>query len=138
MPEAQDSPSLVGQVASGATSRQQSGCNRQSVPCSVRASNKPGVSALLRCPSNCTGPRSLSTSRPTPPLHLCLPLRRDGLQRLTQLIFSKAQPKRLGNQILSGPMLAGLTEAYVSAINNGWVACQHGGMGLCRLHVEGW
>lgn len=52
------------------------------------------------------------------PLH-CLPARRDGLHRLTQLIFSKAQPKRLGSQILSGPMLAGLTEAYVNAINNG-------------------
>lgn len=49
------------------------------------------------------------------------PRRRDGLHRLTQLIFSKAQPKRLGPQILSGPMLAGLTEAYVDAINNGWV-----------------
>ncbi|PSC76322.1 interferon-induced guanylate-binding 1-like [Micractinium conductrix] len=46
---------------------------------------------------------------------------REGLHRLTQLIFSKAQPKRLGTQILSGPMLAGLTEAYVTAINNGAV-----------------
>lgn len=46
---------------------------------------------------------------------------RDGLHRLTQLIFSKALPKRLGSQILSGPMLAGLTEAYVTAINNGAV-----------------
>ena len=44
---------------------------------------------------------------------------REGLHRLTQIIFSKAQPKRLGSQILSGPMLAGLTEAYVTAINNG-------------------
>ena len=44
---------------------------------------------------------------------------REGLHRLTQIIFSKAQPKRLGTQILSGPMLAGLTEAYVTAINNG-------------------
>ncbi|EFN59494.1 hypothetical protein CHLNCDRAFT_56782 [Chlorella variabilis] len=46
---------------------------------------------------------------------------REGLHRLTQIIFSKAQPKRLGSQILSGPMLAGLTEAYVTAINNGAV-----------------
>lgn len=61
---------------------------------------------------------------PSPPwLTLWPPLspRRDGLHRLTQLIFSKAQPKRLGSQILSGPMLAGLTEAYVNAINNGCV-----------------
>ncbi|GAB4817604.1 hypothetical protein N2152v2_004650 [Parachlorella kessleri] len=46
---------------------------------------------------------------------------REGLARLTQLIFNKAQPKRLGNQILTGPMLAGLVEAYVTAINNGAV-----------------
>ena len=46
---------------------------------------------------------------------------REGLQRLTQLIFAKAQPKRLGAQILTGPMLAGLVEAYVGAINNGAV-----------------
>ena len=61
---------------------------------------------------------------PCPPALRCLchtlP-RREGLHRLTQLIFSKALPKRLGAQILSGPMLAGLTEAYVTAINNGWV-----------------
>ena len=33
----------------------------------------------------------------------------------------QAQPKRLGNLILTGPMLAGLVEAYVTAINNGAV-----------------
>jgi hypothetical protein len=51
---------------------------------------------------------------------------RDGLQRLTHLIFSKAQPKRLGSQILNGPMLAGLAQAYVDAINNGWVGAGGG------------
>jgi hypothetical protein len=30
-------------------------------------------------------------------------------------------PKRLGNQVLTGPMLAGLAEAYVAAINAGAV-----------------
>ncbi len=67
---------------------------------------------------------------PTHPLQLVaasLPCR-DGLHRLTQIIFSKAQPKRLGSQILSGPMLAGLTEAYVNAINNG-CDLQAGGTG---------
>jgi hypothetical protein len=53
---------------------------------------------------------------------------REGLHRLTQIIFSKAQPKRLGTQILSGPMLAGLTEAYVTAINNGRVGGREGGL----------
>lgn len=44
-----------------------------------------------------------------------------GLERLTRLIFARAQPKRLGSQIISGPMLAGLASAYVEAINTGAV-----------------
>ncbi|KAK9820375.1 hypothetical protein WJX72_009644 [[Myrmecia] bisecta] len=46
---------------------------------------------------------------------------REGLAQLTRVIFSRAQPKRLGNQIITGPMLAALTSAYVDAINNGAV-----------------
>ena len=38
-----------------------------------------------------------------------------------QLILQKAQPKRLGGFVLTGPVLAGLTEAYVAAINDGAV-----------------
>ncbi len=33
----------------------------------------------------------------------------------------RAQPKRLGNQIITGSMLAALSTAYVDAINNGAV-----------------
>ena len=44
-----------------------------------------------------------------------------GLKRLTKLIFMRAQPKRLGNQIISGSMLAALATAYVDAINHGAV-----------------
>ena len=44
-----------------------------------------------------------------------------GLDRLTRLIFARAEPKRLGTQIISGSMLAALAEAYVSAINHGAV-----------------
>lgn len=46
---------------------------------------------------------------------------RDGLSRLARLIFAKALPKRLGAQVLTGPLLAGLAEAYVAAINGGAV-----------------
>lgn len=35
--------------------------------------------------------------------------------------FLQAQPKHLGTYVLSGPVLAGLTEAYVQAINDGAV-----------------
>jgi hypothetical protein len=44
-----------------------------------------------------------------------------GIQRLTSLIFARTQPKRLGNQIISGAMLAALATAYVDAINHGAV-----------------
>lgn len=40
---------------------------------------------------------------------------------LLKVIFSKAQPKRFGTQVVTGPVLAGLVEAYVGAINNGAV-----------------
>lgn len=44
-----------------------------------------------------------------------------GLDKLTRLIFARAQPKRLGTQIISGNMLASLATAYVDAINHGAV-----------------
>jgi hypothetical protein len=44
-----------------------------------------------------------------------------GIHRLTNLIFARTQPKRLGNQIISGAMLAALATAYVDAINHGAV-----------------
>lgn len=43
------------------------------------------------------------------------------MQRLTRLIFARTQPKRLGNNMLTGSMLAALAEAYVDAINHGAV-----------------
>lgn len=46
---------------------------------------------------------------------------RDGVASLLKLILQKAQPKHLGTYVLSGPVLAGLTEAYVQAINDGAV-----------------
>jgi hypothetical protein len=46
---------------------------------------------------------------------------RQGLASLTKLIFQKALPKRLGAQVVTGPALAALTEAYVAAINAGAV-----------------
>ena len=50
---------------------------------------------------------------------LCL--RAQGMRALTALIFRVAQPKRLGAQVINGPMLAGLASAYVDAINGGAV-----------------
>lgn len=44
-----------------------------------------------------------------------------GMATLTKLIFERAQPKRLGAQVITGPMLATLASEYVRAINQGAV-----------------
>lgn len=44
-----------------------------------------------------------------------------GLEQLTALMFAKAQPKRLGSDVVSGGVLAALATAYVDAINGGAV-----------------
>ncbi|KAK9798122.1 hypothetical protein WJX73_001407 [Symbiochloris irregularis] len=64
--------------------------------------------------------RQLAQLEALPPQQL-RPEFREGLEKLTKLIFARAQPKRLGTQIISGCMLAALVEAYVDAINHGAV-----------------
>ncbi len=49
------------------------------------------------------------------------PARMQGMAQLTKLIFQRAQPKRLGSQVITGPMLATLASEYVRAINEGAV-----------------
>lgn len=44
-----------------------------------------------------------------------------GVKNLIQLIFNKAQPKRMQNSVVTGPVLAALVTAYVDAINKGAV-----------------
>ncbi|GFR45088.1 hypothetical protein Agub_g6464 [Astrephomene gubernaculifera] len=44
-----------------------------------------------------------------------------GVKELTNMIFSRANPKRFGSQLMTGPVLAGLVGAYVGAINHGAV-----------------
>eukprot|EP00878_Enallax_costatus_P025318 GHUV01027086.1.p1 GENE.GHUV01027086.1~~GHUV01027086.1.p1 ORF type:complete len:312 (+),score=104.13 GHUV01027086.1:958-1893(+) len=45
----------------------------------------------------------------------------EGVQKLTRLLLSRGQPKRIGIVPVTGVMLAGLAEAYVLAINQGAV-----------------
>lgn len=44
-----------------------------------------------------------------------------GLRQLSARIFHHAAPKKMGGSVLTGVMLAGLTRAYVDAINDGAV-----------------
>ena len=44
------------------------------------------------------------------------------MKQLTEMILSRAQPKRFGSMgAMTGPVLAGLVGAYVGAMNNGAV-----------------
>lgn len=56
------------------------------------------------------------------PLEQLRPEFRQGVASLLQMIFAKAQPRSYGSLgLMSGPLLAGLTCAYVDAINAGAV-----------------
>jgi len=46
---------------------------------------------------------------------------RSGVTELLRRIFANAAPKTVGGACMTGPMLAGLAEMYVTAINNGAV-----------------
>jgi hypothetical protein len=48
-------------------------------------------------------------------------LNTQGVAALTRMLLGRTQPKRIGSQIVTGPVLAGLAEAYCEAINAGAV-----------------
>lgn len=62
-----------------------------------------------------------NTSFPISHTVTCIFFSLQGVDSLLKVIFGKAQPKRFGTQVVTGPVLAGLVEAYVGAINNGAV-----------------
>lgn len=58
---------------------------------------------------------------------------RSGLDALTKFVFDRTRPKQLGASIMTGPILAGLTQSFLDAINTGavptisssWQVCQN-------------
>ena len=62
---------------------------------------------------------------------------RQGLDRLTQTVFERARPKELGATVITGPMLAGLAEAYVGAINAGAVPYERAVEAAVAAFAEG-
>ena len=84
----------------------------------------PAVSARQRtAPAHCESPvvhlECLCASASVSSTPMC-PVWQ-GLEALTALMFSKAGPKRLGQDMVSGGVLAALATAYVDAINGGAV-----------------
>eukprot|EP00897_Mesotaenium_endlicherianum_P006785 jgi/Mesen1/6134/ME000313S05259 len=55
------------------------------------------------------------------PMERMRPEFRQGLEALTDSIFARARPKRMGDTILTGGLLAALAQAYLDALNAGAV-----------------
>lgn len=54
-------------------------------------------------------------------LHNLRPEFRSGLDALTRFAFERTRPKQIGATVMNGPMLAGLTQSFLDALNNGAV-----------------
>ncbi|XP_012450245.1 uncharacterized protein LOC105773118 [Gossypium raimondii] len=46
---------------------------------------------------------------------------RAGLDALTKFVFERTRPKQVGGTVLTGPVLIGITQSYLDALNNGAV-----------------
>ncbi|KAF5186122.1 Guanylate-binding protein, partial [Thalictrum thalictroides] len=46
---------------------------------------------------------------------------RAGLDSLTRFVFERTRPKQVGATVMTGPILAGLTQSFLDALNNGAV-----------------
>ncbi|KAL5575349.1 hypothetical protein UlMin_017048 [Ulmus minor] len=46
---------------------------------------------------------------------------RSGLDALTRFVFERTRPKQVGATVMTGPILVGITESYLEALNNGAV-----------------
>ncbi|KAL6992484.1 hypothetical protein U1Q18_010593 [Sarracenia purpurea var. burkii] len=46
---------------------------------------------------------------------------RSGLDALTRFVFERSGPKQVGATVMTGPILAGITQSFLDAINNGAV-----------------
>uniref|UniRef100_A0A1D1YUI6 Guanylate-binding protein 4 n=1 Tax=Anthurium amnicola TaxID=1678845 RepID=A0A1D1YUI6_9ARAE len=46
---------------------------------------------------------------------------RSGLDALTKFVFERTRPKQVGATVMTGPVLAGITQSFLDALNNGAV-----------------
>ncbi|KAK3207076.1 hypothetical protein Dsin_021122 [Dipteronia sinensis] len=46
---------------------------------------------------------------------------RSGLDALTKFVFERTRPKQVGSTVMTGPVLIGITESYLDALNKGAV-----------------
>ncbi|KAJ4980552.1 hypothetical protein NE237_031389 [Protea cynaroides] len=55
------------------------------------------------------------------PLDKLRPEFRSGLDAFTKFVFERTRPKQVGATVMTGPVLAGITQSFLDAINNGAV-----------------
>lgn len=55
------------------------------------------------------------------PLEKMRPEFKSGLDALTRFVFERTRPKQLGASVMNGPMLAGITQSFLDALNHGAV-----------------
>lgn len=55
------------------------------------------------------------------PLEKLRPEFQSGLDELTKFIFARTRPKQVAGTVMTGPVLAGVTQSFLDAINNGAV-----------------
>lgn len=46
---------------------------------------------------------------------------RAGLDALTKFVFERTRPKQVGATVMTGPVLVGIIQSYLDALNNGAV-----------------
>lgn len=61
---------------------------------------------------------------------------RSGLDALTKFVFDRTRPKQLGASTLTGPVLAGLTQSFLDAINTGAVPTISSSWQVSLLKIE--
>ncbi|CAA6665789.1 unnamed protein product [Spirodela intermedia] len=55
------------------------------------------------------------------PLDKLRPEFRSGLDAFTKFVFERTRPKQVGATVMTGPVLAGITQSFLDALNNGAV-----------------
>lgn len=58
---------------------------------------------------------------------------RAGLDALTKFVFERTRPKQVGATVMTGPILVGITESYLEALNNGAVPTISSSWQVCIL-----
>lgn len=58
---------------------------------------------------------------------------RAGLDAFTKFVFERTRPKQVGSTVMTGPILVGIIESYLAALNNGAVPTISSSWQVCEI-----